>query len=40
VGGQSAYILVEVIGPGSGKLTTKRLWALSDAGAVLYVGTR
>jgi hypothetical protein len=40
VGGQPAYVLVEVIGPSNGKLTTKRLWALSDAGAVLYVGTR
>jgi hypothetical protein len=40
VGGQSAYVLVEVIGPSNGKLTTKRLWALSDAGAVLFVGTR
>jgi hypothetical protein len=40
VGGQPAYVLVEVIGPSDGKLTTKRLWALSDAGAVLYVGTR
>ena len=40
VGGQPSYILIEAIGPANGKLTTKRLWALSDAGAVLFVGTR
>jgi hypothetical protein len=40
VGGQPAYLFVEAIGPATGKLTTKRLWALSDAGAVIFVGTR
>lgn len=40
VAGQPAYVFVEAIGPVSGKLTTKRLWALSDSGAVLFVGTR
>jgi hypothetical protein len=40
LGGQPAYLLVEAIGPAKGKLTTRRLWALSDAGAVLFVGTR
>jgi hypothetical protein len=38
--GQSAYLLVEAIGPANGNLTTKRLWVLSSAGAVLFVGTR
>jgi hypothetical protein len=38
--GQSAYLLVEAIGPANGNLTTKRLWVLSTAGAVLFVGTR
>lgn len=40
VGGQPAYILVEAIGPTGGKLSVKRMWALSDSGAVLWVGTR
>jgi hypothetical protein len=40
VGGQSAYVLVEAIGPSGGKLSTKRMWALADNGAVLWVGTR
>jgi hypothetical protein len=38
--GQPAYLLVEAIGPEKGKLTMKRLWVLSTAGAVLFVGTR
>ena len=40
VNGQPALILIEAIGPSSGMLTTKRLWALSHEGAVLFVGTR
>lgn len=40
VGGQPAFVLVEAIGPANGKLTTRRLWALSESGAVLFVGTR
>jgi len=39
VDGVPSLILIEAIGPPSGKLTTKRLWALSDQGAVLFVGT-
>jgi hypothetical protein len=39
IDGQHGLILVEAIGPPNGKLTTKQLWALSDAGAVLFVGT-
>jgi hypothetical protein len=35
-----AVILVEAIGPASGTLSTKRLWAIGTAGAVLFVGTR
>jgi len=38
VSGQPAVVVIEAIGPPNGKLTTKRLWALSDAGAVLFVG--
>lgn len=38
--GQEGLIVIEAIGPASGKLTTKRLWALSESGAVLFVGTR
>lgn len=40
VSGQPAYILVEAIGPTGGRLTVKRIWALADSGAVLWVGTR
>lgn len=40
VGGQPAYILVEAIGPTGGQLRVKRMWALADTGAVLWVGTR
>ena len=40
IDGSPGLILVEAIGPSSAKLTTKRLWALSDKGAVLFVGTR
>jgi hypothetical protein len=40
VNGVPALILIEAIGPSTGKLTTRRLWALSDQGAVLFVGTR
>lgn len=40
INGQQGLILVEAIGPATGKLTTKRLWAFSDKGAVLFVGTR
>jgi hypothetical protein len=40
VGGQPAYILVEAIGPSGGRLNVKRIWALADTGAVLWVGTR
>jgi len=39
VGGQPALVIIEATGPATGKLTTKRLWALSDSGAVLFVGT-
>ena len=39
VNGGPSLILIEAIGPSTGKLTTKRLWALSDQGAVLFVGT-
>jgi predicted small lipoprotein YifL len=38
--GQHALILVEAIGPAKGSLTTKRLWALSDSGDVLFVATK
>ena len=38
--GAQALIVVEAIGPATGKLTTKRLWVLSNAGAVLFVGTK
>jgi hypothetical protein len=38
--GKPALILVEAIGPAKGQLTTKRLWVLSDVGAVLFVGSR
>lgn len=38
--GAPALIVVEAIGPATGKLTTKRLWVLSDTGAVLFVGTK
>lgn len=40
VNGAPSLILIEAIGPSSGKLTTKRLWLLSTQGAVLFVGTR
>jgi hypothetical protein len=40
IDGRHGLILVEAIGPPNGKLTTKQLWALTDAGAVLFVGTR
>jgi hypothetical protein len=40
IDGKDGLIMVEAIGPANGKLTTKRLWALSSAGAVLFVGTR
>lgn len=39
VGGQPALVIIEATGPATGKLTTERLWALSDTGAVLFVGT-
>ena len=35
-----AYIIIEATGPASGDLTTKRMWVLSDKGAVVFVGTR
>ena len=38
--GQRALIMVEAIGPAGGSLTTKRLWALSPSGDVLFAGTR
>ena len=38
--GQRALVLVEAIGPSNGVLTTKRLWALSESGDVLFVATR
>ena len=38
--GKRALILVEAIGPSSGALTTKRLWALSESGDVLFAATR
>jgi hypothetical protein len=38
--GQRALVLVEAIGPSNGALTTKRLWALSESGDVLFVATR
>ena len=37
--GEPSLVIVEAIGPASGKLTTKRLWVLSTHGAVLFVGT-
>jgi hypothetical protein len=40
VAGQPGLVVIEATGPATGKLTTKRLWALSDSGAVLFVGTR
>jgi hypothetical protein len=40
VSGQPALVVIEATGPATGKLTTKRLWALSETGAVLFVGTR
>ena len=38
--GKRALVLIEAIGPSSGALTTKRLWALSESGDVLFVATR
>ena len=38
--GKQALVVVEAIGPATGKLTTKRLWVLSDSGSVLFVGTK
>jgi hypothetical protein len=35
-----AYIIIEATGPANGNLTTKRMWVLSDKGAVVFVGTR
>jgi hypothetical protein len=39
-GATPATILVEATGPNSGKLSTKRLWALGADGTVLFVATR
>ena len=38
--GVPATILVEATGPASGKLGTKRLWAIGGDGRVLFVATR
>jgi len=38
VGGQPAVIVIEATGRANGPLSTKRLWAISDKGAVLFVG--
>ena len=38
--GKRSLILVEAIGPSNGVLTTKRLWALSESGDVLFAATR
>ena len=40
VDGQSALVFIEAIGPTGGKLATKRLWALSESGDVLFAATR
>ena len=38
VGGQPAVVVIEATGRVNGPLSTKRLWAISDQGAVLFVG--
>jgi hypothetical protein len=38
--GRKALIIVEAIGPLTGKLTTKRLWVLTEDGTVLFAGSR
>jgi len=40
INGKPGLIIIEATGPASGALSTKRLWALSETGAVLFVGTR
>ena len=40
INGVAGLVIVEAMGPSSGNLSTKELWALSDKGAVLFVGTR
>jgi len=38
VGGQPAVVVIEATGRANGPLGTKRLWAISEEGAVLFVG--
>lgn len=38
--GKPAWILVEAVGPRSGKFENKRLWVLGDGGDILYSATR
>ena len=38
--GKRALVFVEAIGPINGELTTKRLWALSETGDVIFVATK
>jgi hypothetical protein len=40
VDGQRALVFIEAIGPTGGVLRTKRLWALSESGNVLFAATR
>lgn len=39
-GGKPSVLVVEAIGPEGGVLASKRLWVISDAGDVLFSGTR
>lgn len=39
-GGKPAIVLVEAIGPANGKLTSKRIWFVSENGDILFAGSR
>jgi len=40
VAGAPAWILVEAVGPKSGKFSNKRIWVIGDDGEIIYSATR